>query len=96
VIKCGLHASEFVERDRIGGFYHPAFRELCESIIYRRAMYRITGNSSGKYIFRVNDRCISKALGQKKSNIEFFRKNNIEIKIIPDSSVPIYEVREVK
>lgn len=35
VIKCGLHASEFVEKDMVGGFYHPAFRELCESRIYR-------------------------------------------------------------
>jgi len=35
VIKCGLHASEFVEKDMIGGFYHPAFREICESRIYR-------------------------------------------------------------
>ncbi|MBD5159506.1 MAG: radical SAM protein [Ruminococcus sp.] len=96
VIKCGLHASEFVENDKVGGFYHPAFRELCESVIYRRAIQDITGNNSGKYIFRVNDRCISKALGQKKSNIEFFRKNNMEIKFIPDSSVPVYEVWEVK
>ncbi|MGN0613650.1 MAG: elongator complex protein 3, partial [Porcipelethomonas sp.] len=38
VIKCGLHASEFVEKDIIAGFYHPAFRELCESRIYRKAM----------------------------------------------------------
>lgn len=96
VIKCGLHASEFVENDKTGGFYHPAFRELCESIIYRRAIQDIIGDNSGKYIFRINDRCISKALGQKKSNIEFFRKNNVEIKFIPDNSVPVYEVWEVK
>ncbi|MDE6797728.1 MAG: radical SAM protein, partial [Ruminococcus sp.] len=69
---------------------------LCESIIYRRAIQDIIGDNSGKYIFRVNDRCISKALGQKKSNIEFFRKNNVEIKFIPDNSVPVYEVWEVK
>ncbi len=96
VIKCGLHASEFVENDRIGGFYHPAFRELCDSIIYRRALLDVIGDSSGRYTFRVNDRCMSKALGQKRSNIEFFRKNGVEIKFIPDSSVKIYEVREVK
>ncbi|MBQ1519739.1 MAG: radical SAM protein [Ruminococcus sp.] len=36
VIKCGLHASEFVEKDMVGGYYHPAFRELCESRIYFR------------------------------------------------------------
>ena len=39
VIKCGLHASEFVEKDMVGGYYHPAFRELCESIIYREKIW---------------------------------------------------------
>ena len=39
VIKCGLHASEFVEKDMVGGYYHPAFRELCESIIYQHAIW---------------------------------------------------------
>ena len=38
VIKCGLHASEFVEKDMVGGYYHPAFRELCESKIYQLAI----------------------------------------------------------
>ena len=39
VIKCGLHASEFVEKDMVGGFYHPAFRELCESRIYNHLIW---------------------------------------------------------
>ncbi len=38
VIKCGLHASDGVEGDMIGGYYHPAFREICESEIYRQRM----------------------------------------------------------
>ena len=52
VIKCGLHASEFVEKDMAGGFYHPAFRELCESMIYRSAISeeldRYAGIEAGK------------------------------------------------
>ncbi|MCM1316024.1 MAG: radical SAM protein [Prevotella sp.] len=99
VIKCGLHASEFVENDKIGGFYHPAFRELCENIIYRnkiseiiRKMSEIIRPNVKQYIFKVNDKCISKALGHKKSNVEFFRKKGIEIGFIPDSSIPEYEV----
>ena len=39
VIKCGLHASEFVEKDMVGGYYHPAFRELCESTIYNHLIW---------------------------------------------------------
>lgn len=99
VIKCGLHASEFVERDMVGGFYHPAFRELCESIIYRneisemiRIMSEIIKPNVKQYILRVNDKCVSKALGHKKSNVEFFRKKGIEIGFIPDKDIPAYEI----
>ncbi len=96
VIKCGLHASEFVENDMVGGFYHPAFRELCESRIYRRKISEITKNKSGRYVFRINDRCISKALGHGKSNVEFFSRYGMEIKFTGDSNIPVYEVVEVK
>jgi histone acetyltransferase (RNA polymerase elongator complex component) len=36
VIRLGLHASENVEKDAVGGLYHPAMRELCESRIFRQ------------------------------------------------------------
>lgn len=106
VIKCGLHASEFVEKDMIGGFYHPAFRELCENYIYRSEMTEIVcrklgGTTKGflfmnktkrSFVFAVNPLCISKAVGQKKSNIEYFRNRNIDIKIIGDENIPKYQI----
>lgn len=113
VIKCGLHASEFVEKDMIGGFYHPAFRELCENIIYRELIWdtlfeMADMNRPQKYdeeevrkklekihcehIFAVNPSCVSKAVGQRKSNILHFKENGIEVKIIGDENVPKYEV----
>lgn len=92
VIKCGLHASEFVERDMVGGFYHPAFRELCESRIYLKKMLdMVSDEKSESYIFEVNDRCISKAYGHKKSNAEFFRKTGINIKVVGNENIPVYE-----
>lgn len=115
VIKCGLHASEFVEKDMIGGFYHPAFRELCESRIYKMEMKRLICKDAGlehtvspknfkyrymskyapnirnKYVFAVNPSCISKALGHRKSNYEYFMKEGIEIKIVGDENIPKYE-----
>ncbi len=94
VIKCGLHASEFVERDMIGGFYHPAFREICENNIYRSRMEEMTaytGEDGFDFVFAVNPSCISKAVGQKKCNIEYFRKQGINIKIIGDKNVPKYQ-----
>lgn len=92
VIKCGLHASEFVEKDMVGGFYHPAFREICESLIYRKNMEYHINRTDKNYTFAVNPSCISKAVGQKKSNIEYFIKQGIEIKIIGDENVAKYEV----
>ncbi len=47
IIKVGLHASEFVEQDMIGGYYHPAFRELCESRIYRSRMEHLHNERAG-------------------------------------------------
>ncbi len=47
IIKVGLHASEFVEQDMVGGYYHPAFRELCESRIYRSRMEDLRSKRAG-------------------------------------------------
>lgn len=94
VIKCGLHASEFVENDMVGGFYHPAFRELCEGMIYRYNMsFEISSYPSkqAEYTFAVNPSCISKAMGHKKSNAEYFRQHGIDIKIVGDEKIPKYQ-----
>lgn len=99
VIKCGLHASEFVEKDMVGGFYHPAFRELCENLIYRRRTEEFIAFHEPRdniYKIAVNRSCISKAAGHKRSNIEYFRKSHTEVKFIGDENIPIYEIGEVK
>jgi len=94
VIKCGLHASDGVEGEMVAGYYHPAFRELCESLIYRWRMeeiiFGLTENSN-TYTFAVNTSCISKALGHKKSNVEYFKKNGIDIKVMGDENIPKYQ-----
>ncbi len=84
VIKCGLHASEFVEKDMVAGFYHPAFRELCEGLIYRQLIEKALENRKvgGKCVIAVNDREVSKAIGQKKANILYFRNKGVDIKIV--------------
>lgn len=93
VIKCGLHASEFVEKDMTGGFYHPAFRELCEAEIYKHLIFEKLEILQKNCIIAVNTKCISKAVGQKKSNIEYFKNLGINIKIIGDEKVSEYEVK---
>lgn len=83
VIKCGLHASEFVEKDMVGGFYHPAFRELCESHVYRQLMKEKLGKFSYAKV-SVPSKKLSKAIGQKKSNILYFKNKGIELEILAD------------
>ncbi len=70
VIKLGLHSSETVESDMIGGAYHPAFRELCEGYIYLEKMLAklVEKDKSRDYVIFVNEKALSKAKGQQKRN----------------------------
>ncbi|MDE7288184.1 MAG: radical SAM protein [Oscillospiraceae bacterium] len=91
VIKLGLHASETVEGEMLGGFYHPAFREICEGILFRREIEKQT--EAGKnYIVYAAPNAVSKASGQKKCNIEYFSQKGISIKIMQDKSLKNREI----
>ena len=103
VIKCGLHASDGVEGEMVAGYYHPAFRELCESSMYRLIMEDMIFDKAQKEnveccselekcIFAVNPSCISKALGHKKSNVTYFKEYfEIDIKVVGDENIPKYQ-----
>ena len=84
VIKCGLHASEFVEHDMVAGYYHPAFRELCESRIYLKKIEEFSKDCTFIRI-AVPARDISKAVGHKKSNIAFMKSKGVEVQIVPSA-----------
>ena len=47
--------------------------------------------SPANAVIAVNDRCISKALGQKKSNVAYFKERGTDIKIVGDTELPKYE-----
>lgn len=77
VIKLGLHASETVESDMIGGAYHPAFRELCEGYVFLEKIENMLKSAAGedefdkkrkKYTIYVANKSLSKAKGQNKRN----------------------------
>lgn len=91
VIKLGLHASETVEADMLGGFYHPAFREICEGILFRREIEKHV-EAGGKYIVYTAPNAVSKAAGQKKCNIKYFSEKGINIKIMQDKSLKNREI----
>lgn len=91
VIKLGLHASETVEEDMLGGFYHPAFREICEGILFRREIEKNTEHKNNYTVF-VAPNAVGKAAGQKRCNIEYFAAKGIGIKIRPDGNLKNREI----
>lgn len=95
VIKCGLHASDGVEGEMIGGFYHPSFRELCETVIFRRHMEQVL-DSSGETksaVFYVSPKRISQAVGHKRANIGYFGAKGIKLAVRGDKAVTGYACR---
>ena len=55
VIRMGLHASRDVEQEMVGGVYHPALREIAESILYLEKMNAVC-EDGGKYVFYTDKR----------------------------------------
>ena len=88
IIKCGLHSSESVSEDMVSGYYHPAFRELCESRMFRINLEEhILRQSGDRFIIAVSKRFVSKAVGQKRSNIGYFSSKGIILDFISDESL---------
>ena len=91
VIRVGLHSGGDVEKHLVAGPYHPAFRELCESEIYRIAIENLLrGNPPGSYTVSVAPGELSKATGQKRSNPLHFTAAGYRIRIKEDAAAAIY------
>lgn len=88
VIRTGLHTID--ENAYVAGPWHPAFKELCESRIFRN---KILEHPKGKYTILVNPRDVSKVIGQKKENILFLKEKGYDICVKPDSDILENEIR---
>ena len=98
VIRVGLHHID--ESSFVAGPWHPAFSELCMSqSFYRRVILELEKLPFGNYLLYVNDKYISAAVGQKRSNIEKFKEKGFNCRIKGDKTVKDNEFiieREVK
>lgn len=93
VIRMGLHASPEVEREMLGGVYHPALREIVESRIFREDLTaRLVRFPKGKYKVYTDPKNLSKAIGQKRSNIEALAKLGYEIEFKAKPGIYIWIV----
>lgn len=71
IIRVGLHDSESLKSNMIGGAFHPAFRELCEAQIYFdiiKSELNAQNITNGKIHISVPRADLSKAIGQKGYN----------------------------
>lgn len=70
VIRLGLHASPDVEREMLGGVYHPALREIVESrIVLEELTERLKAFPKGDYTIFTDKKNISRTVGQKRENV---------------------------
>ncbi|MBQ7124250.1 MAG: radical SAM protein [Oscillospiraceae bacterium] len=88
VIRLGLHAEVSLEDNLVAGPYHPAFREICESIRFRKKIApMLTRLPKGSYVLTVAPSDVSKCGGQHRSNIEHWHTLGYDIKIVGDKKL---------
>ncbi|MEE0264698.1 MAG: radical SAM protein [Acutalibacteraceae bacterium] len=83
VIRLGLHSTDELASSMVAGPWHPSIGELCASRIYRNKIENYIKENSlpeGSYSVFINPKEISKVLGQKRSNLEYFRQLGYNIK----------------
>lgn len=84
ILRIGLPDGKDLRENYLAGAYHPALGEM---VISRDIRNRIeeTLNGEKEITLRVNPRDVSKVIGNKRCNIEYFRKKGIDLKVIPES-----------
>lgn len=84
VIRMGLHASKDVERDMLGGVYHPAFREIVESRLFLRDAEKLLSRlPQGEYTLYTDPKDISRLTGQKRGNITALAEMGYSVRVKP-------------
>ena len=87
VIRVGLHDTPELKHGMICGPYHPAFRELCESRYFRNQLEAALPADCKLITVAVNPKDVSRFVGQKRSNVEYFRLRGYQIEVKQDSAV---------
>ncbi len=94
VIRMGLHHSKTLDNDMVAGVYHPSFRELCESKIMLDKLLRLLkeNNIKGDCDVMVSPLCVSKLVGNRKSNLLRLNELGYNIKITQNDSIKNMDV----
>ena len=93
LIRLGLHYSDSLVENSLGGNYHPAFKELCESkILYDAFIEKDSKIKSKKLTVTINQKSLSKFVGQKKSNLLKLREQGYDLDIRFDNTLEKYDL----
>ena len=88
VIRLGLHPSEQLSREAVGGCVHPALGELCRSRVFRRRVCRAAEErGEAPAAILVPPRELSQAVGQKKCNLSWLRRRWPGVEILPQAGL---------
>lgn len=81
VIRFGLHTAQ--QSQITGGAWHPALAQLVYSqIIKENILRQLNSLPTGEYDIYCRDRDISTVVGQKRSNIDFFKERGYDCRVI--------------
>lgn len=92
IIRLGLHYSDSLVQNSIGCNYHPAFRELCENKIFLNKFLEKAKEKKNFDSVFINQKSLSKFVGQKKSNLIKFEEMGFKFKIMFDNNLSKYDL----
>lgn len=90
IIRLGLHASEDIKKSILAGGYHESLGELVQSEIM---LQKILNYAAGDYTVYINQKSISKLIGNKKRNMSVLKNKGYNIKTEFDNSLNVNELR---
>ncbi len=93
IIRLGLHYSDSLVHNSLGNNYHPAFKELCENEIFIQRFLEKSKNLERKKVnVFINEKSLSKFLGQKKKNISRLNDLGYDINVCFDNTLGKYDL----
>lgn len=93
IIRLGLHYSDSLINNSYGNNYHPAFKELCENkIFYDKFLNKARALNKNDISVFINEKSLSKFLGQKKYNLSKFNELGFNIDINFDNTLEKYDL----
>ena len=93
VIRLGLHASDDIKKNMVGGAYHDSFGEIVQS---RFMLNKVLAHPPGNYEIFVNPKSVSKLKGNQKRNAYFLMEQGYNIKYTVTDNVAEGELKIVR